>query len=103
MAKFLAERSNGRITLNVFSGGDFETEQESLDQTRSGALESALASRAICKELEQEAIKKVTRSGATIFEDVNKESFKRVMLPVHTRFVTAASQKELLRLIQQTK
>lgn len=41
MAKILADKTNGRITLKVLSGGSFGTEPETLKQTEEGTLDMA--------------------------------------------------------------
>ncbi|MDB5813564.1 MAG: hypothetical protein JWN23_681, partial [Rhodocyclales bacterium] len=41
MGEMLSQRTNGRITLKVYSGGSFGSEKEALEQMKSGGLDMA--------------------------------------------------------------
>ena len=70
---------------------------------RAAARESSTVMSMLWAQAEQRSEQAARESGVKVVTDVDKEAFRRRMLPVYERFVTTPALKDLVRRIQATE
>ena len=67
---------------------------------RAAARESAAHMRTLWSEAEGRSERAARAAGVRVVSDVDKDAFRRLMLPVYDRFVAEPALKDLVRRIQ---
>lgn len=70
---------------------------------RAAAQESAALMRTLWREAERRSEEAALAAGVQVVGDVDKEAFRRRMLPVYERFITDPALKDLVRRIQDAE